>query len=154
METSNKKILLIAMYSVPLFLTIMCSIKRNKKLKQNMITENEVSDILGEELPDINNELEKLSNSGNMYKAMQCFADFTKQLIRKGNLAEVKHCFNIAEKLLNDGNNQVKNAVENVYVYAMGTVIEFSATTTNRLQEIFNGSLKKEYIRQVLAKGI
>ncbi len=119
-----------------------------------MITENEVSDILGEELPDINNELEKLSNSGNMYKAMQCFADFTIQLIRKGNLAEVKHCFNIAERLLNEGNNHVKNAVENVYVYAMGTVIEFSATTTNRLQVIFNGSLKKEYIRQVLARGI
>jgi hypothetical protein len=119
-----------------------------------MITENKVSDILGEELPEINNELEKLSNSNNIYKTIECFVDFTKLLISKGNLKEVKHCFNVAEKMLKNGNNTVKNAIENVYVYSLGTVVALSTLKTNHLKEIFNGSLRKEYNKQVCASGI
>jgi hypothetical protein len=119
-----------------------------------MITENQVSDILGEEWPEINNELEKLSNSNNIYKTMECFVDFTKLLICKGNLREVKHCFSVAEKMLENGNNTVKNAIENVYVYSLGTVVALSTLKTNHLKEIFNGSLRKEYNKQVCASGI
>ncbi len=119
-----------------------------------MITENEVTDILGEELPEINNELEKLPSSNNIYKTMECFVDLTKQFICKGNLKEVKHCFRIAEKMLANGNNTVKNAIENVYVYSLGTVVALSSLKTNKLKEIFTGSLRTEYNKQVCASGI
>ena len=118
-----------------------------------MITENQVSDILGEELPEINNELVKLPNSNNIYKTMECFVDFTKLLISKGNFKEVKHCFNVAEKMLENGNNTVINAIENVYVYSLGTVVALSTLKTSQLKDIFNGSLKKEYNKQVYASG-
>ena len=118
-----------------------------------MITENEVPDILGEELPEINSELEKLPNLNNIYKAIECFVDFTKELISKGNIKEIKHCFNVAEKMLENGNSTVKNAIENVYVYSLGTVVALSTLKTNQLKEIFNGSLRKEYNRQVCASG-
>ena len=119
-----------------------------------MITEHQVSDILGEELPEINNELEKLPNSNNIYKTIECFVDFTKQLISEGNFKEVKHCFNVAEKMLKNGNNTVINAIENVYVYSLGTVVALSTLKTDQLKEIFNGSLRKEYNKQVCASGI
>ena len=119
-----------------------------------MITENEVSDILGEELPEINNELERLPNLNSVYKTMECFVDFTKQLISRGDFKEVKHCFTIAEKMLINGNNTVKSAIENVYIYSLGTVVALSVLKTNRLKEIFNGSLKKEYVKQVCASGL
>ncbi len=119
-----------------------------------MITENEVHEILSNDLPEINTELEKLTSLNNIYKTMECFVGFTKQLIYKGNLKEVKHCFNIAEKMLDDGNSLVKNAIENVFVYSLGTVVALSGLKTKSLKKIFNGSLRKEYNRQVLTHGI
>jgi hypothetical protein len=118
-----------------------------------MIIEKEVSEILQRELPEINTELEKLQNGADIYKTMECFVDFTKQLINKGMYIAVKDCFRLAERMLADGNNTVKNAIENVYVYSLGIVLELSASTSNTLNEIFNGSLRKEYNRQVCASG-
>jgi chaperonin cofactor prefoldin len=152
MEISTKMVLLITMYGLPLWLAIRIRINKNKIKK--MITENEVTDILGEELPEINNELEKLPDSTNIYKTMECFVGFTKQNIYKGNFKEVKHCFSIAEKMLENGNNAVKNAIENVYVYSLGTVVALSTLKTNELKQLFNGSLRKEYNKQVCASGI
>lgn len=121
---------------------------------QNAIEENEVIDLLGNEFPTINETLEKTAHANNIYKAIQCFADFTKQLIAKGNLNEVKHCFNVAEQMLQNGNNNVKNAIENVYVYSLGTVIALSTLTTNHIKELFTGELRKEYNKQVCASGL
>lgn len=153
METSTGIILLMAFYALPICLAIIIRINKNKKIKTKMITENQVSEILGEELPEINNELEKLPNSNNIYKTIECFVDFTKHLISKGSLKEVKHCFNLAEKMLENGNNTVKNAIENVYVYSLGTVVALSSLKTNQLKDIFNGSLRKEYNKQVCSSG-
>src|ERR1035437_1334293 len=155
METHTGILIILIACVAPISLAIIYRItktERNKKL--TMITENQVSDMLGEELPEINNELEKLSNSNNIYKTIECFVDFTKTLIYKGNLKEVKHCFNVAEKMLENGNNTVKNAIENVYVYSLGTVVALSTLKTNHLKEIFNGSLREEYNKQVCSSGI
>lgn len=119
-----------------------------------MITENEVSDILGEELPEINNELEKLSNSNNIYKTMQCFAAFTKQLAKRGKLEEVKHCFIIAERMLQNGNGIVKKAIENGYLFSVSTIIDIASPMSQSIKKLLPSSLKKEYDRQVFASGM
>jgi len=124
------------------------------KTKKNVINENGVLDLLGNEFPSTNELLERKADSTNVYKTIQYFADFTKQLIQNGNLKEVKHCFNVAEKMLENGNNTVKNAIENVYVYSLGTVVALSSLKTNQLKKIFNGSLRKEYNKQVCTHGI
>ncbi len=131
-------------------------VKKRLTLKKtkHIINENEIRELLSKELPEINCELEKLSNTNNVYKTMECFVGFTKQLINTGKINTVKQCFNLAEKMLEEGNNTVKNAIENVYVYSLGTFVELSVSTAYQLKEFFNGSLKKEYIRQVMASGI
>lgn len=119
-----------------------------------MITENEVPDILGEELFEINNALEKLPNSRNIYKTMQCFAEFTKQLIRKGDLKEIKRCFKLAEKILKNGNNTVKNAVGNCYVFSITTLIDMADPMNERVKGLLTQSLRKEYKKQIMAGGV
>jgi hypothetical protein len=114
----------------------------------------QVREILQREFPEINSELEKLTNPNNIYKTIDCFVDFTRNLINAGKLRSVKGCFKLAERMLDDGNNTVKNAIENVYVYSLGIVIDLSVPTANKLKKIFNGSLKKEYYRQVSASGV
>lgn len=119
-----------------------------------MITENEIPAILSVELPEINNELKKLQSKNNIYKTMQCFVDFTKELAYTGNLAEVKHCFTLAERMLKDGNKTVRNAIENVYVFSVSSILHGSTSMSNEVNALFNGSLRKEYIHQIEASGI
>lgn len=122
--------------------------------KDHLINETEVVDLLGNEFPTINNDLEKTANPTNIYKAMQCFSDFTKQLIKKENFKEVKHCFNVAEKMLENGNSTVKNAIENCYLYSISTVLDLASPVSQKVKSLLTDSLKKEYNRQVCSSGI
>ncbi len=130
-------------------------IKVDLSLKQiNMIKENEMMELLGNEFPAINSEFERTANPGNIYKAMQCFSDFTKQLIRKGNFKEVKHCFIVAEKMLQNGNGTVKNAIENCYLFSVSTLLDLTSPVSQKVKSLLTTSLKKEYNRQVCASGL
>lgn len=125
------------------------------------ITENEVLSLLSNELPQLDAEIKSMPNKVSIYNVISCFADMTKHMAKVGNLKEVKHCFSLAEKLLQSGNTTVKNAIENVYVYSLGTylyslgaIVDLSTSTTTQLRDIFSGSLRKEYYKQVYGKGI
>lgn len=120
----------------------------------HVIKEQEVVNILGNEFPTINYDLERIPNSCDVYKSVKCFVDFTKQLALKGNFKEVKHCFTVAEKLLRNGNNTVKNAIENVYVFSLSSIIDFNTPLSKKVKELLTDSLKKEYNRQICASGI
>jgi hypothetical protein len=120
----------------------------------HLIKENEVLDFLGNEFPLINETLERDASQNNIYKTMKCFADFTKQLIKKGNFKEVKHCFNVAESILKNGNSTVKNAIENGYLYSLSSILDLTTPVAQIVKALLTDSLKKEYNRQVCASGI
>ena len=127
---------------------------RSEETKDKMIKETEVLEIFQREFPEMNCELEMIPKPNKIYKTIACFVDFTSQLILKGKINSVRHSFKLAEKMLDNGNSTVKNAIENVYVYSLGTVIDLPISSANKLKKIFNGSLKKEYYRQISASGV
>lgn len=129
-------------------------IKAELTITKYTIKESEVLDLLGEELPEINVTLEKTANPTNIYTAVQCFADFTKNMVNKGNISEVKHCFNVAEKMLQNGNKIVQNAIENVYVFSVSKCLDFATPLSYKIKGMMNDSLLKEYKRQISASGI
>jgi hypothetical protein len=124
------------------------------KDKQHLIKEKDVIDWLGNEFPVINFDLERTSNPSNIYNVMRCFADLTKQLVKKGNFKEVKHCFIVAEKILQKGNGTVKNAVENCYLFSLSTIIDIANPASIKVKKLLTRSLKKEYNRQIFASGL
>ena len=129
-------------------------LKVKAELSNRVILENQILDVLGNELPEINPELEKLPDARSVYVSIKCFAEFTKQLIKTGRLNEVKHCFNIAEKLLLEGNKTVKNAIENVYVFSMSSILDFANPISHKIKGMMNKALLNEYKRQVCSSGI
>ncbi len=129
-------------------------LKIDLTMKHNTIKESEVLEVLGNELPDINPVLEKTEDVNNIYKAMQCFAGFTKSLVYKGDFKEVKHCFHVAEKLLKHGNNTVINAIENVYLYSLSSILDLANPLSLKVKGLLTDSLMKEYRRQVGASCI
>ncbi len=119
-----------------------------------MIRESEVLDLLGNKIPEINPELEKLANTGNVYKTIQCFADFTNHLIGSGNMQSVKHCMNLAQEMMEEGNNTVKNAIENVFLHTLAPVLDLGDSVGTTIKRMLKGSLRREYCRQVCQSGI
>lgn len=117
--------------------------------KEHLIQESEIPEILRSEFPIMNEALERTIDLSNVYRTVQCFADFTKLLIRNGKLKEVKHCFKVADKMLQQGNNSVKNAIENCYVFSISTLFDIANPVSVKVKSMLTDSLKKEYLRQV-----
>jgi len=127
--------------------------KPTAELKHNTmqtISENEVLSFLSIELPQLDIEVISLSDRVTVYSIISCFADFTKYMIHIDNLKQVKHCFNVAEKLWMSENNSIKNAIENGYLFSLSSILDLN----NKIKELLNAPLKNEYNRQVLGSGI
>jgi hypothetical protein len=124
---------------------------KNKRMKQHIISENEVSDILGEELPELNFDLEKVSAGGNIYNVLLSFANYTKNCANVGNTKKLSSCFKVAEKLLNKGNNIVKSAMENVYVFSVSSLLEIVSPIQEQVKKMFPENLKIAYTKQIIA---
>lgn len=127
-------------------------IKSELYLKNNTqpITENDVLIILSSELPQLEAEIKRMPNKVNIYNVINSFADVTKYLAKVGDLKEVKHCFNVAEKLWISGNNTVKNAIENSYLFSLSSILDLNS----KVKDLLNAPLRKEYNRQVSSSGI
>lgn len=130
------------------------SLKASLAIAQHKLDEVEVLDLLGNEFPALNYELEKTANGTSLYKTVQCFADFTKTLVNQQNFAEVKHCFRVAEKMLKEGNGIVRNAIENCFVFSVTNMLDVAGTAGSRAKMLLTELLKKEYSRQVSAAGV
>ena len=114
------------------------------KAKQN-ITEKEVPLILEEELPDITSELEK--NSENILRIFNCFTNYTKKCAEKGNINKLKKCFKIADKFLKQGNNIVKSALENIFIFSVSSFIEIVSPVQEQVKKILPEKLKNACLK-------
>ena len=112
-----------------------------------MITEKEVPLILEEELPDIAPELKK--NSENILRVLNCFTNYTKKCAEIENINKLKSCFKIAAKFLRKGNNTVKSAVKNVYVFSVSSLIEIVSPIQEHVKKILPVNLKKVCLKQL-----
>lgn len=130
------------------------NLKASLVIEKHRMDEHEVLDLLGNEFPLLNAELERVPNGTNIYKAVQCFADFTKTLVHKENFTELKHCFRVAEKMLKEGNGIVKNAIENCYVFSVTGMLDIAGAAGSKAKSLLTDLLKKEYTRQISATGI
>ncbi len=111
-------------------------------MNPNQISEHEILDILGDELPGINCELEKIAGGSNVRRMMVCFAGYTRQCAEKGNINTLATCFSIAETLLNKGNHVVKSAVENVYLFSVSSILEIASPFQKQIQQLIPLGLK------------
>jgi hypothetical protein len=116
-------------------------------MKPNRIRENEIPDILGDGLPGINSEMEKVAGGNNIRKLMLCFAQYTRLCAEKGNLHTLVTCFSIAETLLKKGNHTVKTAVENIYLFSVSSLLEIASPFHKQVQQLFPTDLKETCLK-------
>lgn len=87
----------------------------------------------------------------NIYKQAEHFADITNKAIISGNISRAKKLLSVAEKLLENGNNETKNVISNVYLYSVSTFMEIRHCSISNL---FPNALKAEYIKQINATSV
>jgi len=82
---------------------------------------------------------------------MQKFAELTNTMISDKNIERVKKSFAIAEDFLRTGNNELRNAVLNVYLYSVSSTLELQGEERREIINYFPSLLRQAYNRQVIA---
>lgn len=118
-----------------------------------MINQLEMPMYLEEALPELSPDL-KQCKKDNPYILMNLLIAFTSKNIEEHNYKVVKRCFKIADKLYSKGNVMVKNAVENVFVYAFSRLLCHDKKETSKTLGLIPGSLYSLYINQMLRTSI
>ena len=119
---------------------------------EEMINQFEVSMYLQEALPELKNEL-ILTPNDNAYTAMHSLLDVTCRKVKESNYKTAKKCLKIASKLYDRGNQTVKNAVENVYVYSLSNILYARSVDKAKILAIIPMTLYTLYIKQVSQSG-
>ena len=120
-----------------------------------MINQYEVPAYLVDELPEIEQELKIFSPTLNIFKTVQCLANYTKSKIIQHDLGAVKKCFAIAENVYVKGNELVKGAIENVFVFSFSSLLNMGSNEEKKeLQSLIPLCLHTAYIQQVLKPGV
>ncbi len=96
-----------------------------------MMNQYEVPAFIADRLPEIRKDLkdsmELLPQSavqgGNIYRAIQVLADFTRKMALEHNFSMVKKCMRLVDSLYEKGNSIVQHAVENVFVFSFSSLM-------------------------------
>lgn len=86
------------------------------------------------------------TNSNDTQQQVHRFAEITKSAIISGNISRAKKFLNIAENLLENGNNETKKLISNVYVFSVSNFMELRNCSISNL---FPKSFKDAYIKQI-----
>ena len=86
-----------------------------------------------------------------LFKVVQCFADYTKKQLAEDNEAEVVHCYRTAHHILQHGGNIAKVAIENVFISDVSKTLESSFSVSRNARPLFLQYFKKEYARHISA---
>ncbi len=115
----------------------------------------EVPSYLQDALTEMKEVLAKQGVSSDIfdpYKSVQCLTDFTLKVALQHNNKMLKRCFRAAERLYAKGNETIKNAVNNVFIYSFSELFADCDSRQERIerQSIMPPYLFFAYMQQVL----
>jgi hypothetical protein len=96
-------------------------------------------------LTDPNKQTMKKGHNQSIYSQMHRMAELTIMMVLSGKLVRAGKFLDAAERLFLNGDCQSRNAVSNVYLYDVSTLLELHHYNVQSLLPV---SLQKEYIKQ------
>src|SRR5215469_8978934 len=68
--------------------------------------------------------IKEIANPGTtIFKTIQALTDQAKRLAIQHDFTELRNCMKLVQQMYNKGNATVKNAVENVFVFAFSSIL-------------------------------
>jgi hypothetical protein len=118
-----------------------------------MITQYEVSSLLREELPYIEDKIYPVNIMVDVYKSVHYFTDYTRKAILYRHLMVVKKCFRLADQLYHYGDNVVKMCIENIFIYSFTSFMPADRIEKLILQSFIPPTLNSVYLKQISSCG-
>ncbi len=109
---------------------------------------------IAEIIPEIENEL-KENRSLNSYNVIQTFSDKIRNMIRQNDQNLLFECLKKMNEIYKNGDNTLKNAVENTFIYSLDNTTAFCGKEYKKV--IFSHiskDLQKIHSRQIYSHGI
>jgi len=114
-----------------------------------MLCQEELSEYIEKEMPELSG-MERSDKPQSAYDIVRHMLKYTKSQVIQHNLNAAKKCMNLAEKLYYKGNNAIKNAIENVFVYSFSHAFFHDENKKKEVIGIIPESLYRLYKRQVI----
>lgn len=89
-----------------------------------MLPDSKISQLISLQIPGLTYVMWQYRVTGPLYEVIHVFADYTKRMIRGGQLSEAKKCFTIAGVLYRNGSGLLRNAIESVYLYGLSPLLD------------------------------
>lgn len=89
-----------------------------------------------------------------MYRQAERFAALTKRMMELGKTERIAKCLMRADLLLVSGNQQVKNAISNVFLISLSNFLETHYESGRKMIQSFPEHLRSEYNRQVYSSAL
>ena len=115
-----------------------------------MISTEEVCLFVQQEIPEIS---PSLPPEGGLYPTLNVVREYACDKARERNYPLLRKCFSLAATLYEKGNNGVRCAVENVFVYAMSRILSMAPEDRQEIKRLMPRSLQALYTAQVHHHG-
>ena len=114
-----------------------------------MISQEELPQFIENSMPELSDICHN-ENSHNPYRVVKQLLQYTTTNIAKHNLNAAKQCLALAEQLYRKGNNVIKNAIENVFVFSFSHAFFHNDPNRKEVLDIVPPSLYELYRRQLV----
>ena len=114
----------------------------------------EVPALIADQFPETSGDIVYLATIGNIYQTMTVFSRFMLKKAIAHQFNKVIKCLQLAEHMYTHGNDAVKNAVENTFVYSLSQVSQCCNKKEWALvKSHIPAPLYTIYIKQVIGYG-
>jgi hypothetical protein len=119
-----------------------------------MLCQNDIPAFIACQIPEVKKELSGGSKQPTAYAAIQALTDYTKRMACQHEFIKVKNCMSLVQQIYKRGNTQVKNAVENIFIFAFSSILPRCRQLEWQLvQSCMPPELYALYVRQVMKVG-
>ncbi|ESU28250.1 hypothetical protein FLJC2902T_15970 [Flavobacterium limnosediminis JC2902] len=87
----------------------------------------------------------------SLVRKMERLASITISSLQLGKKARTKRCLALADELLSKGNEEMKNAITNVYLYSVSHYLELNRYPISKMLPV---TLRNEYVKQINTSGV
>lgn len=116
-----------------------------------MFNQFEVPAYIAGNLPEMRTELALANASTSAYQSIRVLTDYTRRMALEHEFKTVEKCMSLVQKLYQKGNNIVRSAIENIFIYSFSTLMSHCNSVEWRIvQSYMPTELYSLYIQQVL----
>lgn len=116
-----------------------------------MITERIVLVMLNGQVCTMENDP---NHAREFYHAVQCFADVSVKLCEERKFNRLERLIGLAFKFFKEGNDTVRNAIVNVYLYTLARALDRDAKARVWIEPFMPGELRGEYKKLHYCTGL